>query len=337
MIFSFIKFLLWSVLFTIPGLSSSAPKDYDGKWEVEFSCSAISGVSCLTCSSMVNTLATNQNQSEFNEKNDFILTNGSSETKITRNNNLGEEQTVWSLLIKNTDVIIEGEGKKSVASWQWKLKGKITNENTFNADGVIYGSGRRLRDCKAVGRLVDPVQASIVGLKVKQQEATVNQTTKVLPCSQAPLSGPPFKECKVSTSSYQNQGSSNSTDIEIWAMDYADPNSEFSIGFEKPKNQDTGGVKAISNTDAISYIKNNIGIKSVTSGGENWMNYRTSGEDLFVDFTKPNKKCLGYLRQGPSKDTNTKQWIMTGAFCKKSETPMYVDEAKFIIDMIKVK
>ena len=324
---SLIKKLLL-VLFTLfSSVSYSAQNDYDGKWQVTFTCGAVQG----------NTWAVPQNLDGFSETNDFILSNGLSETKVTRSNTLGEEKTNWTLQVKNTEVSIDGDVKRGISYWQWKLKGKITNENSFSADGSMFISGRKLRDCKAIGRMSDPVSASIAGKTVLQQNTALNQTTKVVACSQAPVSGPPLKECKVSTSSYQNQGSSNPIDIEIWAMDYADPNSEFSIGFEKPKNQDTGGVKAISNTDAIGYIKNNIGIKSVTSGGENWMNYRTSGDDVFIDFTKPNKKCLGYLRQGPNKDTNTKQWIMTGAFCKKSETPMYVDEAKFIIDMIKVK
>ncbi len=222
------------------------------------------------------------------------------------------------------------------------MDGIISNDSRVDFKGTMYSkNGVRIRDCSGNGNLTVPSASSILGKKAPVLSAQTVTLAKTIPCEESPISGLPFKECKIlakEQAELQRNIYGAASEIDTWKLSYQDSSSEFIIGFDVVRGSERSDNFEINSRDVIGFLKNAAALKTITEGSSNWMNYQTSGTtDTYMNFIKPSQQCMAVLRVGKKNDLLKTPILIYGAFCKKSDVPMTVNEPKFILDMINVK
>jgi hypothetical protein len=328
------NFLLAMIIFSSPMASHASQTDYDGTWAVKLECGPK-----ITPGGRL--------RDGYTDSSLWVVKNGA--FKATRETKYSS--TDWFIDLKADRSISVvgnswGNGTDGVTGrWEHRFTGFIDfRGHQFNIRGARWSGGVIHNECTLNGSLTIPAPASIAAkrgaLSAENNPPTTTpssassparQLTKVVPCSQAPITGLPFKECSVSVSENGNR----TNGAEYWKMTYSDATSEFSIAYDLNKTAAGAGLPTIGSNQVIEFIRNNPALKATTENSINWYNYRTSNGATYIDFAKPNKRCLGMYDQDGSSFSN--QWRMAAAFCKVTDTAMSVDEVKFVVDLIKKK
>ncbi len=320
-------------------ISQASQTDFDGTWAVKLECG-----SKITLSDLRRDGYTD---SGYTDSITWVVKNGAfKETRETKHSS-----TDWFIKLK-ADRSIEVIGNSlgngtdgATGRWAHVFKGFMDFKgHQFNIRGAQWFGREVRRECSLNGSLTVPAPDSLAAkrgsLSAQNNSPTTasssagapaRQLTKVVPCSQAPITGLPFKECSVSVSDNGNKTSGS----EYWKMTYSDATSEFSIGYDLNKTAAGAGLPTIGSNEVIAFIQNSPALKATTEQSINWHNYRTSNGTVYIDFAKPNNRCLGMYDQDRNMFTN--QWRMAAAFCKVSDTAMSVEEVKFVVDLIKMK
>lgn len=330
------SFLLAMIIFSSPMASEASKTNYDGTWAVK-----------LECGPKITPGGQPRRREGYTDVLTWVVKNGSfKETKETR-----FSSTDWFIDLKADRSISVvgnswGNGTDGVTGrWEQRFTGIIDfRGHQFNIRGAQWVGSVINRECTLNGSLTMPAPASLAAKRgtlsaennspttaSSSANAPARQLTKVVPCSQAPLTGLPFKECSVSVTDNGNKTSG----AEYWKMTYSDATSEFSIAYDLNKTPTGAGLPNIVSNQVIEFIRNNPALKATTENSINWSNYRTSNGAVYIDFAKPNKRCLGLYDQDGNMYSN--QWRMAAAFCKVTDTAMSVDEVKFVVDLIKIK
>lgn len=328
------NFLLMMIIISSPLISQASQTDFDGTWAVKLECGP-------------KITPGGRQRDGYTDSSNWVVKNGAfKETRETR-----YSSTDWFIDMKG-DRSIDVKGNSwgndtdgVTGRWEHIFKGFIDfRGHQFNIRGARWSGNVIHNECTLTGSLTKPAPDSLAAKRgalsaenspptttPSSASATARQLTKVVPCSQAPITGLPFKECSVSVSDNGNK----TIGAEYWKMTYSDATSEFSIAYDLNKTAAGAGLPAIGSNQVIEFIRNNPALKATTEDSINWYNYRTSNGTVYIDFTKPNKRCLGIYDQDGNMFSN--QWRMAAAFCKVTDTAMSVDEVKFVVDLIKMK
>jgi hypothetical protein len=150
--------------------------------------------------------------------------------------------------------------------------------------------------------------------------------TESIPCSTAPVYGMPFNNCAVSNTRRFRVGNARA-----WRMLFSDATSEAAVGlYRLVEAKGVGGMGAITSSMA-DWLRNADSLRSVTAGAFGW-----TQNDQYVAFQRPNRQCVGFVRTGPTPG-GTVYWILGGALCRDSPTPIPPAEAQFLVNSVKVR
>lgn len=323
MIYFLIRNYLLALLLIFPAISYSANTDYDGTWVFKFNCERL--------------LASGGRPDGFSESHSWKIEQGAGKFESQG----AGATTKWDVEIQDKKISLKGNGSRGSSTWQWQMDGIISNDSRVDFKGTMYSNGARIRDCSGNGNLTAPSTNSILSKKAPVLSAQITTRAKTISCKEAPISGPPFKECKIlakEQAELQRNIYGASSDIDTWQMSYSDSSSEFIIGFDVVRGSERAESFEINSRDVIGFLSNAVALKGITEGSSNWINYQTSGTtDTYMNFIKPSQQCMAVLRVGKKNDVLKTPILIYGAFCKKSDISMTMNETKFILDMIKVK
>ena len=150
--------------------------------------------------------------------------------------------------------------------------------------------------------------------------------TESIPCNTAPVYGMPFNNCAVSNMRRFRVGNARA-----WRMLFRDSTSAAAVGLYRlvePKGTGGMGPATSSMTD---WLRNADALSSVTTGAFGWVQ-----NDQYVAFQRPNRQCVGFMRTGPEPGGPV-YWILGGALCRDSRTPIPPAEAQFLVNSVKVR
>lgn len=167
------------------------------------------------------------------------------------------------------------------------------------------------------------VSTAAVPSAVAQDSWVFNES---IPCSTAPVVGLPFNNCAVS-----NMRSFRVGNARAWRVLFADATSEAAFGLYRlvePKG--VGGMGPLTSSMA-DWLRNADALRSVTAGSFGW-----TQNAQYVAFQRPNRHCVGFARTGPPPG-GTVYWILGGALCRDSPTPIPAAEAQFLVNSIQVR
>jgi hypothetical protein len=168
-----------------------------------------------------------------------------------------------------------------------------------------------------------PGLGSVVPSAVAQDAWVFNEP---IPCSTAPVYGMPFNNCAVSNTRRFRVGTARA-----WRMLFSDATSEAAVGlYRLVEAKGVGGMGAITSSMA-DWLRNADSLRSVTAGAFGWIQ-----NDQYVAFQRPNRQCVGFMRTGPTPGA-TVYWILGGALCRDSPTPIPPAEAQFLVNSVKVR
>lgn len=328
------NFLLMTIIVSSPLISQASQTDHDGTWAVRLECGP-------------KTTPGGRLRDGYTDSSTWVVKNGAfKETRETRHSS-----TDWFIDLKeDRSIAVKGNSfgngtDGATGRWEHIFKGFIDfRGHQFNIRGAQWVGNVINRECTLNGELTIPSPFSLAAKRgtlsagnnppttaSSSAGSPARQLTKVVPCSQAPITGLPFKECSVSVSDNGNK----TIGAEYWKMTYSDATSEFSIAYDLNKTAEGSGLPSIGSNQVIEFIRNNPALKATTENSTNWFNYRTSDGATYIDFAKPDKRCLGMYDQDRNMFSN--QWRMAAAFCKVTDTAMSIDEVKFVVDLIKMR
>jgi hypothetical protein len=150
--------------------------------------------------------------------------------------------------------------------------------------------------------------------------------TESIPCSAAPVYGLPFNNCAVSNARRFRVG-----DARAWRMLFSDATSEAAMGLYRLVEARGAGGMGPPTSSMVDWLRNADSLRSITVGAFGWVQ-----NDQYVAFQRPSRQCVGFMRTGPPPG-GTVYWILGGALCRVSPTPIPPDEARFLVDSIKVR
>src|SRR5262245_38856463 len=181
-----------------------------------------------------------------------------------------------------------------------------------------------------VGTLVVAVMLAALSVSMAAVPSAAAQDSWVfnqsIPCSTAPVSGVPFNNCAVS-----NMRSFRVGNARAWRMLFSDATSEAAFGLYRlvePKG--VGGMGPLTSSMA-DWLRNADALRSVTAGSFGW-----TQNAQYVAFQRPNRHCVGFARTGPPPG-GTVYWILGGALCRDSPTPIPPAEAQFLVNSVQVR
>jgi hypothetical protein len=147
-----------------------------------------------------------------------------------------------------------------------------------------------------------------------------------IPCDSAPVYGVPFNNCAVSNTRSFRVGNARA-----WRMLYNDATSEAAVGLYRLIEAHGGGGMGPATSSMADWLRGADSLRSVTAGAFGWTQ---SGQ--YVAFQRPNQQCVGFMRTGPTPGGPV-YWILGGAFCRISATPIPASEAQFLVNAVKVR
>jgi hypothetical protein len=147
-----------------------------------------------------------------------------------------------------------------------------------------------------------------------------------IPCASAPVYGMSFSNCAVSNTRAFRVGN-----VRVWRLLLSDGKSEGAVGLYKlVEAHGVGGMGSVSGM--VDWLRSAEALGTVTSGGSGW----ALNGNQYVSFQRPNRQCVGFMRTGPAPGGPV-NWILGGAFCRESTTPIPPNEAQFIVNAVKVR
>lgn len=150
-----------------------------------------------------------------------------------------------------------------------------------------------------------------------------------IPCATAPVSGVQFNRCWVSNTRAFRVGN-----VQAWRLVFTDAKSEVAVGLYKlVEAHGLGGMSPATGTGIIDWLRTAEALKNVTSGASGWA--LAGGQ--YVTFQKPNRQCIGYVRNGTVRSVGQVNWILGATFCRESPSPIPSSEAQFIEDAVQVR
>jgi len=211
--------------------------------------------------------------------------------------------------------------------------GKGRTAGGLEAKGMLrkprYPKRRRVA-LRAFGTLVMSFMLAMLSVLTAAVPSAAAQDTWVfsqsIPCSTAPVSGVPFNNCAVS-----NMRSFRVGNARAWRMIFSDATSEAAFGLYRlvePKG--VGGMGPLTSSMA-DWLRNADALRSVTAGSFGW-----TQNNQYVAFQRPNRHCVGFARTGPPPG-GTVYWILGGALCRDSPTPIPSAEAQFLVNSVQVR
>lgn len=206
--------------------------------------------------------------------------------------------------------------------------GKGRSANGFEAKGMFRERCRA--GAPPFGTLIMAATLAMLSVATVTVPSVVAQDAWVfnqsIPCSTAPVTGVPFNNCSVS-----NMRSFRVGNARAWRMLFSDATSEAAFGLYRlvePKG--VGGMGPLTSSMA-DWLRNADSLRTVTAGSFGW-----TQNNQYVAFQRPNRHCVGFARTGPPPG-GTVYWILGGALCRDSPTPIPPAEAQFLVTSVQVR
>jgi hypothetical protein len=153
--------------------------------------------------------------------------------------------------------------------------------------------------------------------------------TNQIACAQAPVYGVGFNRCWVSSPRSFRVGN-----VQAWRLVYTDAKSEVAVGLYKlVEAHGVGGISPVAPNGMADWLRSAEALQNVTAGASGW----ASAGGQYVSFQKPNRQCIGFVRNGTIVGGGQVNWILGATFCRESATPIAPSEAQFIADAVRVR
>ena len=153
--------------------------------------------------------------------------------------------------------------------------------------------------------------------------------TNEIACAQAPVYGVRFNRCWVSSPRTFRVGN-----VQAWRLVYADSKSEVAVGLYKlVEAHGVGGMSPVAPNGTVDWLRSAEALRNVTAGASSW----ASAGGPYVTFQKPNRQCIGFVRNGTVVAGGQVTWILGATFCRESSAPIQPSEAQFIADEVQVR
>jgi len=150
-----------------------------------------------------------------------------------------------------------------------------------------------------------------------------------VPCATVPFSGVQFNRCWVSNTRTFRVGN-----VQAWRLVFTDAKSEVAVGLYKlVEAHGVGGMNPAMGSGVVDWLRTAEALKNVTSGASGWALVGSQ----YVTFQKPNRQCIGYVRNGAVLAAGQVNWILGATFCRDSPAPIPPSEAQFIADAVQVR
>jgi hypothetical protein len=153
--------------------------------------------------------------------------------------------------------------------------------------------------------------------------------SKEISCTDIPFSGVRTGKCWVSQRRAFRGGEG-----QAWKQAYSDSTSEFSLGIYKTLSGNGFGMVP---KDAIRWLQSADALRTVTAGADNWKVIESPAGVSLVAFEKADRHCLAFARNGPIAPGNSVSWILAGALCRVSKTPLPLTDVQFFLDSVVVR
>ena len=151
----FYKSLFCLIVVFFPQIILAGQNDYDGKWNVEFTCSVNS-----------------KNQRPgFSYSEVWDIKGNSIHHTYKTTTKFGAEQTVWDGQISNQNISLKADATRDNGdAWSWLGQGKIYSAEAFQIIAIMNDkSNSKIRDCVIKFGLIDAAVGSLAYLKANPQ------------------------------------------------------------------------------------------------------------------------------------------------------------------------
>ena len=164
----FYKSLFCLIVVFFPQIILAGQNDYDGKWNVEFTCSVNS-----------------KNQRPgFSYSEVWDIKGNSIHHTYKTTTKFGAEQTVWDGQISNQNISLKADATRDNGdAWSWLGQGKIYSSEAFQIIAIMNDkSNSKIRDCVIKFGLIDAAVGSLAYLKAHPQlQAQKVEAPKAVP------------------------------------------------------------------------------------------------------------------------------------------------------------
>ena len=160
---NFYKSLFCLILFLFSPVILAGQNDYDGKWNVDISCS----------------INSNNQMPAFDYKEVWTIQNNLISQTSNKKTKQGDEQTIWKGRISDKVLTINAEGNNDNTKkpWLWKGSGLIAGNDAFQINADMIGRvGTKVRDCTLKFTSLEPAVGSLANNKNNGQTASSNSS-----------------------------------------------------------------------------------------------------------------------------------------------------------------
>jgi len=168
-------FCVLMVLFSSIGLAGQ--NDYDGKWNVDFTCS----------------INSKNQRPGFSYSELWDITGNSIRHIFKTTTKYGAEQTIWDGQITNKNISLKADASRDNGdSWSWVGQGSISSPEAFQINAIMNDKfGTRIRDCVIKFASINPAVGSLAYIQSHPQKpAQKVEALKIAPPAIKPVQTP---------------------------------------------------------------------------------------------------------------------------------------------------
>ena len=171
------KSCFYLILFLISPLVIAGQNDYDGKWNVDFTCS----------------INSKNQRPGFSYSEVWDIKGNSIRHIFKTTTKYGAEQTIWDGQITNKNISLKADASRDNGdSWSWIGQGSISSPEAFQINAIMNDKfGTRIRDCVIKFASINPAVGSLAYIQSHPQKpAQKVEALKIAPPAVKPAQTP---------------------------------------------------------------------------------------------------------------------------------------------------
>ena len=174
---SITKSCFYLILFLLSPLVVAGQNDYDGKWNVDFTCS----------------INSKNQRPGFSYSEVWDIKGNSIRHIFKTTTKYGAEQTIWDGQITNKNISLKADASRDNGdSWSWIGQGSILSPEAFQINAIMNDKfGTRIRDCVIKFASINPAVGSLAYIQSHPQKpAQKVEALKIAPPAVKPAQTP---------------------------------------------------------------------------------------------------------------------------------------------------
>ena len=174
---SITKSCFYLILFLLSPLVIAGQNDYDGKWNVDFTCS----------------INSKNQRPGFSYSEVWDIKGNSIRHIFKTTTKYGAEQTIWDGQITNKNISLKADASRDNGdSWSWIGQGSISSPEAFQINAIMNDKfGTRIRDCVIKFASINPAVGSLAYIQSHPQKpAQKVEALKIAPPAVKPAQTP---------------------------------------------------------------------------------------------------------------------------------------------------